>query len=139
MSDGEERKTAEKILRFYKNIDTEIALKTAEIEKIDKGFKLLPREIRQDRARIELEADELCRLRGAIRHEIDRLSTYEKIIIIKFYIEGKSWVHISGQIHYSCSRCKDIRTAALRKLAAALEVNPITIQLWEELAAASRF
>ena len=118
------RDDVERVLKIYKNCDREISLKLAEIRRIDNAYASPPREVKKDRQRIETEIAAMAKMRTAIRREIDRLTTFEKLVIIKFYIEGKSWVQISGQIHYSCTQCKNIRTKAMKTLARYFGGNP---------------
>ena len=118
------RDDVENVLKIYRNCDREISLKQAEIKRIDNAYTRPPKEVKRDRQRIEAEIGKLAKMRTAIRRGIDRLPTFEKLVITKFYIEGKSWVQISGQIHYSCTQCKNIRTKAIKTLARYFANDP---------------
>lgn len=78
------------------------------------------REIMKDYAeRIET----LQKLKSQILQEVSRLKLKEKTIIFDYYIYGMKWEQVAERIHYSDRQCKNIRDAAVEKLAEKFEKN----------------
>ena len=67
--------------------------------------------------------DTLQRLKSQILQEVSRLKLKEKTIIFDYYIYGMKWEQVAERIHYSDRQCKNIRDAAVEKLAEKFERN----------------
>lgn len=65
----------------------------------------------------------LQRLKSQILQEVSRLKLKEKTIIFDYYIYGMKWEQVAERIHYSDRQCKNIRDAAVEKLAERFENN----------------
>lgn len=140
------------ILDFYKNIDDEILLKKKAVADLEakyystvgstsydgmpkaKGRVSSPTENavlnvpewagREIKA-LQREQRGLYRVKTAIRKELNNLPYMQRTVILLFYVEGRQWVHIAAQIHYSERQCKNIRDSALDKLKQRFSVNPV--------------
>lgn len=138
------------ILDFYKEIDGEIAfyryaLQEYEnqyyntmgaiksdgqphgkyhISKIVENAALnIPDEVRDVMKNYTTNIEKLQALKSQILQEISRLKLKEKTIIFDFYIYGMKWEQIAERIHYSDRQCKNIRDAAVEKLAERFAEN----------------
>lgn len=145
-----EYKEAEKVVKFYNEVDAEIKLNMKWYKDIDDNYyagvgaqvidgmphaknKIIspteligitvPDGVRQEQEEIQQRIKDLCACRAAIRDEIDRLSTTEKTIITLFYHEGMKWERIKLQVHYSIRQCKNIRRHGIYILAHRFESN----------------
>lgn len=78
------------------------------------------REIMKDYAE---RVETLQRLKSQILQEVSRLKLKEKTIIFDYYIYGMKWERVAERIHYSDRQCKNIRDAAVEKLAERFENN----------------
>lgn len=78
------------------------------------------REIMKDYAE---RVETLQRLKSQILQEVSRLKLKEKTIIFDYYIYGMKWEQVAERIHYSDRQCKNIRDAAVEKLAERFENN----------------
>ena len=67
--------------------------------------------------------NELRKIATEIIKELLSMPVYHKSVIIKFYLEDKTWEQITQDIPYSVSQLKNIRTAALENLAKKVERN----------------
>lgn len=140
------------ILDFYKNIDDEILLKKKAIAELEaryysvigsinydgmpkaKGRTSSPTEnavvnvpewAAKEIKTLQREQKALCRVKMAIRKELNSLPYVQRTVVLLFYIEGRQWVHIAAQIHYSERQCKNIRDYALDKLGQRFTVNRV--------------
>lgn len=80
------------------------------------------REIMKDYAE---RVETLQRLKSQILQEVSRLKLKEKTIIFNYYIYGMKWEQVAERIHYSDRQCKNIRDAAVEKLAERFENNAV--------------
>ena len=87
------------------------------------------------RAGREEEAEELEKFQRAVKNEIHRLRRYDGTthpgecmsqyaIIFARYIEGKSWVQVEREVHYSERQARTIHNHGLDRLGRAFECNP---------------
>lgn len=145
-----EKQAVVSILEFYKNIDEEIRLNKAAITDLEeryyssnsginydgmpkgKGGTSNPTEstalnvpdwVSAELQELQREKAALCRVRAAIRKELNRLPYIQRAVISSFYLEGQQWVRISAQIHYSERQCKNIRDCAIDKLGRRFSSN----------------
>lgn len=140
------------ILDFYKNIDDEIVLKKRAIAELEaryysvigsinydgmpkaKGQTSSPTEnavlnvpewAAKEMEILQQEQKALCQVKMAIRKELNGLPYVQRTVVLLFYIEGRQWVHIAAQIHYSERQCKNIRDYALDKLSLRFAANDV--------------
>lgn len=145
-----EKQAVVSILEFYKNIDEEIRLNKAAITDLEelyyssnsginydgmpkgKGSASSPTEntalnvpewVSAEMWDLQQEQKALCRVKTAIRKELNRLPYIQRTVISSFYLQEQQWVHISAQIHYSERQCKNIRDCALDKLGRRFSSN----------------
>lgn len=140
------------ILDFYKNIDDEILLKKKAIAELEARYYSIIGSINYDgmpkaKGRVvspventvlnvpewagkeikalQREQRGLYRVKTAIRKELNSLPYVQRTVILLFYVEGRQWVHIAAQIHYSERQCKNIRDYALNKLSLRFAANNV--------------
>lgn len=140
------------ILDFYKNIDNEILLKKKAATELEeqyysvigsinydgmpkaKGRTSSPTEnavlnvpewVIKEMKTLQREQRALCRVKTSIRKELNSLPYIQRTVVTLFYIEGRQWVHIAAQIHYSERQCKNIRDSAIEKLRQRFAVNRV--------------
>lgn len=77
----------------------------------------IPNEIRGEIREYEERIRELRELKTKILREVSRLNLKEKSIIFDFYINGLKWKQVAERNGYSERQCKNIRDAAVEKLA----------------------
>ncbi|MGN0108225.1 MAG: hypothetical protein ACI4A5_11095 [Hominilimicola sp.] len=150
---------AERIVKFYNEIDEEIKVQMKFIKDIDdtyystvgaqiingmpsgKNKKMNPTELRainipedihRDYMNYQKRLRDLCACRSAILQEINKLNIREKQIIIAFYFEGRKWEQIKAQLHYSIRQCKNIRRHAIYILSHNFDENPIIKNFFDD-------
>lgn len=138
------------ILEFYKEIDGEISIyrrilqdyesqyyntiaamandgqakgKNHISRPVEKAAMNVPDYVRQDMEGYEAKVSFLQRAKSQILQEISRLELKEKTIIFDYYIYGMKWEHVAERNNYSERQCKNIRDAAVEKLAAKFQDN----------------
>lgn len=128
--------TAERYLKRYFHINREIDATLQKLEAFESREKALQtidpdgdelpklREyIRQSRARIEHNADELMKIEGRIFDMIDTLDTpQERQVLTYRYINGMSWREIAEKMYYAEDTLFDWHKRALKHLKST--VNP---------------
>lgn len=139
-----------KILEFYKEIDGEISIyrrilhdyesqyyntigamandgqpkgKNHISRPVESAAMNVPDYVRQDMEEYEAKVSYLQRTKSQILQEISRLKLKEKTIIFDYYIYGMKWEQVAERNHYSDRQCKNIRDAAVEKLAAKFQNN----------------
>ena len=139
-----------KILEFYKEIDGEISIyrrilhdyesqyyntigamandgqpkgKNHISRQVESAAMNVPDYVRQDMEEYEAKVRYLQRAKSQILQEISRLKLKEKTIIFDYYIYGMKWDQVAERNHYSDRQCKNIRDAAVEKLAAKFQNN----------------
>lgn len=138
------------ILEFYKEIDGEISLYRRILHDyesqyydtigetvndgqpkgenhisrpVERAAMNVPDHVRQDMKEYEAKVSYLQRAKSQILQEISRLNLKEKTIIFDYYIYGMKWEQVAELNHYSDRQCKNIRDAAVEKLAAKFQNN----------------
>lgn len=66
--------------------------------------------------RIELTQNKITRLDNAI----EVLPETEKEIIVKYYIEGKEWWKVAGEVHCNERWCRELRKRAINKISVGI-------------------
>ena len=74
---------------------------------------------------LEQQNETIRRVKLEIRKELDTLTSLQRRILLKFYIEGIYWSKIAMQVHFCVRQCKRIRDSSLRKLSVRFFSNPI--------------
>lgn len=69
------------------------------------------------------DSDEMLKIKAEILSEINRLTYYEKAVVLEFYIGGEQWEQVSQRLNYSPRQCKNIRNNALDRLAVYFAKN----------------
>lgn len=145
-----DKEKAIEILDFYKEIDREISIyrrithdyekqyyntmKAMENDGQPKGKNSNSRPVEiaalnvPDHARKDIESCKkkinlLQIAKSQIIQEISRLKMKEKIIIFDYYIYGMKWEQVAEHSNYSVRQCRNIRDAAVEKLAAKFQDN----------------
>lgn len=145
-----EYKEAEKIVKYYNEIDTDIKLHMKWVKDIDDRYYVgigaqvidglphalnkisnptelialsVPNDVKFQQEYHQQRIRDLCACRAAILDEIDKLSAIEKAVITKFYHEGLKWEQVKLQVHYSIKQCKNIRRHGIYVLANRFESN----------------
>lgn len=138
------------ILEFYKEIDGEISLYRRILHDYEsqyyntigamvndgqpKGKNHISRPVenaalnildyvRKDMENYEEKVRFLQMAKSQILQEISRLKLKEKTIIFDYYIYGLKWEQVAERNHYSDRQCKNIRDAAVEKLAEKFQNN----------------
>lgn len=83
----------------------------------------IPDYVRDDMRGYEEKVKALQILKSQILQEISRLKLKEKTVIFDYYIYGMKWEQVAERNHYSDRQCKNIRDAAVEKLAAKFQNN----------------
>ena len=94
----------------------------------------IPDYVRRDMKEYEEKVENLQKLKSQILQEISRLKLKEKTIIFDFYIYGMKWDVVAERNHYSDRQCKNIRDAAVEKLAEKFKNNSCIEELWQKCA-----
>lgn len=138
------------ILRFFSTIDKEIQMNNATIEDLNDRYYItlgaanmdglphgkggISKPVENmvanipDYARKKIEGAQrrnkrLGDLETAIWRELDRLTFYEKAVVLWFYVNGETWEQISGRLNYSPRQCRNIRDKALDRLGTRFSEN----------------
>jgi len=85
----------------------------------------IPDYVRKDMVQYEEKICFLQRVKSQILQEVSRLKLKEKTIIFDFYIYGMKWEQVAERNHYSDRQCKNIRDAAVEKLAEKFQNNRV--------------
>ena len=131
------------ILRFFSTIDREIQMNNATIQDlndryyiavgavnmdglphgkggvskpVEKVVENIPEYVQKKIEGKERRNKRLEELGTAIGRELDRLTYYEKAVVLWFYVDGATWEQISGRLNYSPRQCRNIRDKALDRL-----------------------
>lgn len=83
----------------------------------------IPDYVRKDMEEYEEKVRVLQRVKSQILQEISRLKLKEKTIIFDYYIHNMKWEQVAERNHYSDRQCKNIRDAAVEKLAERFQNN----------------
>lgn len=83
----------------------------------------IPDYVREDMESYEEKVRFLQMAKSQILQEISRLKLKEKTIIFDYYIYGMKWEQVAERNHYSDRQCKNIRDAAVGKLAGKFKDN----------------
>lgn len=148
-----------KILEFYKEIDGEIGIYRRILRDYEsqyyntigamandgqpKGLNHISRPtenaamnitdyVRRDMKDYEEKVENLQKLKSQILQEISRLKLKEKTIIFDFYIYSMKWDVVAERNHYSDRQCKNIRDAAVEKLAEKFKNNSYIEEFWQK-------
>lgn len=148
-----------KILEFYKEIDGEIGIYRRILRDYEsqyyntigamandgqpKGLNHISRPtenaamnipdyVRRDMKDYEEKVENLQKLKSQILQEISRLKLKEKAIIFDFYIYSMKWDVVAERNHYSDRQCKNIRDAAVEKLAEKFKNNSYIEEFWQK-------
>ena len=78
--------------------------------------------------RLRREINETGKIKEEIAGELNRLNYTEKALVWGFYIEGEQWERLSARVNYSPRQCRNIRAAALDRLARYFGGNEIISQ-----------
>lgn len=139
----------EKILKFYKYIDVDIKMASEWLERYEQGYnplgaisyngmpkgtnlsdstttlaiKLAEANTKENIDTLKKRIMELQKLKWEIFNEIATLTPVHKTIVSEFYIKGRRWEYIAGQINYSVRHSKNIRHVALKDLGARFAQN----------------
>ena len=138
------------ILEFYKEIDGEISLyrrilrdyesqyyntigamanygmpkgKNHISRPVESAAMNIPDYVRKDMEEYEEKVRFLQMAKSQILQEVSRLKLKEKTIIFDYYIYGMKWEQVAERNHYSDRQCKNIRDAAVEKLAEKFRNN----------------
>lgn len=88
----------------------------------------IPHSIARTIDRLQREISATGKMKAEIEKELDRLNYTEKALVWGFYIEGEQWERLSARVNYSPRQCRNIRAAALRRLARYFGGNEIISQ-----------
>lgn len=88
----------------------------------------IPHSVTQTIDRLRGEIAETVKIKAEIAEEMKRLNYTEKALIQGFYIEGEQWERLSARVNYSPRQCRNIRAAALDRLARYFAGNKILSQ-----------
>ena len=83
----------------------------------------IPRSVTDTIEKMNRENEKLLKIKGEILSELNRLTYHEKAVILGFYIDGEQWERISERLNYSPRQCRNIRVAALERLAKLFRQN----------------
>lgn len=138
------------ILEFYKEIDSEISIYRRILHDyesqyyntigamvndgqpkgqyhisrpVESAAMNIPDYVREDMEAYEEKVCQLQKMKSQILQEISRLKLKEKTIIFDYYIYGMKWEQVAERNHYSDRQCKNIRDAAVEKLAEKFQNN----------------
>lgn len=138
------------ILKFYKDIDGEISMYRRILHDyesqyyntigamvndgqpkgqyhisrpVENAAMNIPDYVREDLKDYEEKMRKLQKMKSQILQEISRLKLKEKTIIFDYYIYGMKWEQVAERNHYSDRQCKNIRDAAVEKLAKKFQNN----------------
>ena len=138
------------ILRFFGTIDREIQMNNATIQDLNDRYYIavgavnmdglphgkggvskpvervvenIPEYVRKKIEGKERRNKRLEELENAIGRELDRLTYYEKAVVLWFYVDGATWEQISGRLNYSPRQCRNIRDKALDRLGIWFSAN----------------
>jgi len=145
-----EREDAKKILVFSRDIDGEISLNNRVIRDYEDRYYTLggggtldampkgkgktstptetialniPESASAAMRELQKHNERLEKLKSEILLELNRLPYTQKSILYDFYIRRLQWVQITARIHYSGTRCKQIRNRGLDNLATHFSKN----------------
>jgi len=117
------------ILRFYRDIPQRMKLNEREMHSLRTrygiGKKDIPHGILRSLHVLEQANNRLEQICFAICSELDRLNYYQKEVIHGFYIDNQRWEDVSARVCYSIRQCKNIRDAALCRLAELFSQNQV--------------
>ncbi|MCM1256503.1 MAG: hypothetical protein NC307_01460 [Roseburia sp.] len=108
------------ILKFYREIDGEIAI----YRSILHDYENAPKDTKQETEEYKRNVEILQKLKSQILQEISRLNLKEKSIIFDYYIHGMKWEQVAERNNYSARQCKNIRNTAIRNLEERFKNNP---------------
>lgn len=138
------------ILRFFSTIEKELQMNNATIEDLNDRYYItlgaqnidglphgkggvskpvenmvanVPDWVREKMARKQRRNKRLEELGGAIGRELDKLTFYEKAVVLWFYVDGVTWERISERLNYSPRQCRNIRDKALDRLGKLFSAN----------------
>lgn len=138
------------ILKFYKEIDGEISIYRRILHDyeskyyntigamvndgkpkgqyhisrpVESAAMNIPDYVRENIEDYEEKVRKLQKMKSQILQEISRLKLKEKTIIFDYYIYGMKWEQVAERNHYSDRQCKNIRDAAVEKLAEKFQNN----------------
>ena len=83
----------------------------------------IPRSVTDTIEKMNRENEKLLKIKGEILSELNRLTYHEKAVILGFYIDGEQWERISERMNYSPRQCRNIRVAALERMAKLFRQN----------------
>lgn len=83
----------------------------------------IPRSVTDTIEKMNRENEKLLKIKGEILSELNRLTYHEKAVVLGFYIDGEQWERISERLNYSPRQCRNIRVAALDRLAKLFRQN----------------
>lgn len=139
-----------KILEFYKEIDGEISIyrrilhdyesqyyntvgaitsdgqpkgKNHISRPVESAAMNIPSYVREDMKEYEEKVGKLQKMKSQILQEVSRLELKEKTIVFDYYIYGMKWEQVAERNHYTDRQCKNIRDAAVEKLAEKFQNN----------------
>lgn len=145
-----DKKKVISILKFYKEIDGEISIYRRILHDyesqyyntistmvndgqpkgqyhisrpVENAAMNIPDYVREDLKDYEEKMRKLQKMKSQILQEISRLKLKEKTIIFDYYIYGMKWEQVAERNHYSDRQCKNIRDAAVEKLAKKFQNN----------------
>ena len=82
-----------------------------------------PRSVTRTIERLRRENREISDIKEEIAAEMKCLNYTEKALVLGFYIDGEQWERLSARVNYSPRQCRNIRAAALDRLAKLFEAN----------------
>lgn len=83
----------------------------------------IPRSVTRTIERLRRENREISDIKEEIAAEMKCLNYTEKALVLGFYIDGEQWERLSAWVNYSPRQCRNIRAAALDRLAKLFEAN----------------
>lgn len=83
----------------------------------------IPRSVTRTIERLRRENREISDIKEEIAAEMKCLNYTEKELVLGFYIDGEQWERLSARVNYSPRQCRNIRAAALDRLAKLFEAN----------------
>ena len=83
----------------------------------------IPRSVTRTIERLRRENREISDIKEEIAAEMKCLNYTEKALVLGFYIDGEQWERLSARVNYSPRQCRNIRAAALDRLAKLFEAN----------------
>lgn len=83
----------------------------------------IPRSVTDTIEKMNRENEKLLKIKGEILSELNCLTYHEKAVVLGFYIDGEQWERISERLNYSPRQCRNIRVAALDRLAKLFRQN----------------